>query len=91
MDVFVVIWQGEMMEKDAPDAIVFSEADARALIAASPGRKESYAVERYPLETILAFPLYAGHADTVRRQVAAGDKSPIWLRDEEERKRRGPS
>jgi hypothetical protein len=88
VEAYVVIWQGEMLEKDSPDAIVFSEADARALIATSPGRKESYDVERWALETLLASPRYASSADAVRQQVASGDRSPIWLRDEAERKRR---
>ena len=87
-EVFVVIWNGEMLELEAPDAIAFSESDAEALIAASPGRRESYTVERRPLKVLLSSPLFAPLTDQLRRQLATANPVPIMLRDEAERQRR---
>jgi len=87
-EVYVVLWCGEYLEKESPDAIVFSEADAQALIASSPGQKESYDAERWPLATLLVSPAYVAFAGTLLRKIAAGDLAPLMLRDEAERQRR---
>jgi hypothetical protein len=90
-DVFLVIWNGEMLELEAPDAIAFSEVDAWALVAASPGRRESYSVDRRALRTLLSSPVFSPLADALRARIAAGDTTPFMLRDEAERRRRARS
>ena len=88
-EVWLVIWNGVLMELESVDAIAFREADARAIVAASPGRGESYSVEARDLAVLLTSPPFALLADRLRRQCAAGDTTPVWLRTDAERNKRG--
>lgn len=88
-DVYLVIWNGEMLELDAPDAITFSEADAKALVAASPGRQESYSIEQRDRAVLLTSPQFARLAERIR--VAPQDTSPLMLRPDAERQLRSRS
>jgi hypothetical protein len=87
-DVYIVIWNGEMLELDAPDAIAFSEADAEALVASSPGRLESYSIERRSLATLLTSAVFSPLAEHLRELIETDCPSPVMLRDEAERQRR---
>jgi hypothetical protein len=87
-DLYAVIWNGEMLEIEALDAITFSEADAEALIAASPGRRESYSIERRDLAVFLASPSFAWLVERLQDRIKACDLSPMMLRDDAERQRR---
>jgi hypothetical protein len=86
--LYLVIWNGEMLELEAPDAITLSEADAAALVAASPGRQESYSIEQRDLAILLTSSFFAPLAERLRERIKAGDLSPMMLRDEAERQRR---
>ena len=88
-EVYVVVWNGVLMELESLDAIAFTEADARAIVATSPGRAESYSIERWDLGVLLSSPQFDTLADAVKRQCAAGDTTPVWLRTEAERRKRG--
>jgi hypothetical protein len=87
-DLYLVIWNGEMLELEVADAITFSEADAEAVIAASPGRRESYSIERRDVAILLASPAFTPLAERLQDRINADDLSPIMLRDEAERQRR---
>ena len=87
-DLYVVIWNGEMLELEAMDAITFSRADAEAVIAASPGRLESYTIERRDLALLLASAPFASMAERLRERIRTRDLSPMMVRDEAERQRR---
>jgi hypothetical protein len=87
-DLYVVIWNGEMLELEAMDAITFSKADAEAVIGASPGRLESYTIERRDLAVLLASEPFASMAERLRERIRARDLSPMMVRDEAERQRR---
>jgi hypothetical protein len=87
-DVFLVIWNGEMLELEATDAIAFTEAEAWALVADSPGRRESYSVDRRAVETLLSSPEFAPLAERLRCAMATANPAPIMVRDEAERQRR---
>lgn len=88
-ELFVVVWNGRMLEGEWPDAITFTHDGAVDLIRRSPGRAESYAIERWTLGTLLASPVYAPYSRQVHAQIARGDRRPIMLRPEEERAHRG--
>jgi hypothetical protein len=87
-DLFLVFWNGEMLELEALDAITFSKADAEAVLAASPGRRESYSIEQRELAILLASEPFASLAERLQRRIKARDLSPLMLRDEAERQRR---
>ncbi len=74
-----------MLNLGAPDAIVYSEADAQEFVAASPGRQESYAIERCDPATLLTGPRFAPFAERLWAQLAAGDTTSLMLRDQPER------
>ena len=88
IDLYVVIWNGEMLELEALDAITCSRADAEAVVAASPGRRESYAIERTGLADLLASAHYAATAERMRERLRTLDFSPMMVRDDAERQRR---
>ena len=88
IDLYAVIWCGEMMNLESLDAVCFSEADAEAVIAASPGRRESYMIERWSLALQLASESHAWLGERVLERLKAGDLSPLVLRDEAERAKR---
>ena len=88
IDLYVVIWNGEMLELEALDAITFSKADAEAIIAASPGRLESYTIERRDLALLLDSAAFAPIAERLRERIRAHDLSPMMVRDDAERQRR---
>ena len=88
IELYVVIWNGEMLELEAWDAITFSRADAEAIVAASPGRRESYTIERTDLALLLASAAFASTAERLRERIRVRDFSPMMVRDDAERQRR---
>lgn len=86
--LWAVIWNGEMLELEALDAITFSEADAHAIIATSPGRRESYSVETRELRILLASPGWVWLGEQIQGRIQSHDLSPLMLRDDAERQRR---
>ena len=88
VDLYLVIWNGELLELEAMDAITFSQADAEAVIAASPGRLESYSIEQRDLALFLASTPFPFLAEQLRERIRARDLSPMMVRDDAERRQR---
>ena len=87
--LFIVVWNGVLLEGEWPDAILLTRADAEAFVARSPGRKESYEIEQWTLEALSASSIYAQYIVQIRDQLARDDHTPIMLRPEEWRTHRG--
>jgi hypothetical protein len=89
VDLYAVIWNGEMLELETWDAIAFSRADAEAVVAASPGRRECYSIEPTDLSLLAASSEpYSSMAERLQERIRVRDFSPLMVRSDVERQRR---
>jgi hypothetical protein len=88
-EIFIVVWNGVLMEGEWYDAIAFSRPDAQAIIDASPGRKESYCIETSTLSLLSQVYVYGDAVARLRERLARGDRTPLMLKPESERAKRG--
>ena len=77
-----------MLELESADAIAFSAADAEAIVATSPGRHESYSIERRSLATLLTSPEFSPYEVSIGERLASAHPAPLFLRPDAERQRR---